>query len=466
MLKLTFKQTQAEVIVRAASTIIFNTLNRAGYPIVALSELADNPQYGFTASASFEQVGAKFVRITDLKDGGIKWDTVPYCKCDQPEKYLIYPNDILFARTGATTGKTHLVKEAPYAIFASYLIRIRPKPLVDPEYLYSFFQSDAYWTQILDEKEGSAQPNVNGQKLMNILVPMVGSEIQSAISNFLEVVRNRQDGSFEELPELPPPMKEQRRIVARVEELAGKIEEVRSLRKEALEETEVLVSSSLSQIFDYQISDKLPNGWKWKALGELLLNNKEGMTTGPFGTLLQKSEIQSEGVPVLGIANVQANRFVPGFIDYVSPWKAQTLSSYKLQPDDIVIARSGTVGRSCVVPLGLEPAPIISTNLIKLRLDKQTFLPELLCRLFNGSRLIERHKDSECRGSTRSFFTQTILLRLKIPVPPIPEQCRIVAYLDELQAKVNTMKRHREEAMKELDALLPSILDKAFKGEL
>jgi type I restriction enzyme S subunit len=58
------------------------------------------------------------------------------------------------------------------------------------------------------------------------------------------------------------------------------------------------------------------------------------------------------------------------------------------------------------------------------------------------------------------------LLNFKIPVPPIPEQRRIVAYLDNLHAKVDEMKRLREEAMKELEAMLPSILDKAFKGEL
>jgi hypothetical protein len=107
MLELTFKQTQAEMMVRAASTIIFNTISRAGYPLVPLSEIAEQPQYGFTASASPEPIGVKFVRITDLKDGGISWNTVPYCKCDEPEKYLLAPNDILFARTGATTGKTH-----------------------------------------------------------------------------------------------------------------------------------------------------------------------------------------------------------------------------------------------------------------------------------------------------------------------------------------------------------------------
>jgi type I restriction enzyme S subunit len=190
------------------------------------------------------------------------------------------------------------------------------------------------------------------------------------------------------------------------------------------------------------------------------------LTTGPFGTLLQKSDIQLDGVPVLGIANVQANRFVPGFSDYISLSKAASLSSYKLEADDIVIARSGTVGRSCILPHGIDPAPIMSTNLIRLRLRSNLFLPELLCRLFNGSRLIERFKDSECRGSTRAFFTQRILLKLYLPVPPLSEQRRIVAYLDKLQSKVDSLKQLQSETSAELDALLPSILDRAFKGEL
>jgi type I restriction enzyme, S subunit len=163
VLKLTFKQTKAEEMVRAASTIFFNALSKLDYPSVSLSSLAQTPQYGFTASASNEEVGPKFVRITDIQDGMINWDTVPSCRCEFPEKYLLLPDDILFARTGATTGKTCLVRQAPYAIFASYLIRLRPKESVRSEYLYSFFQSNAYWAQILEEKEGSAQPNVNGK---------------------------------------------------------------------------------------------------------------------------------------------------------------------------------------------------------------------------------------------------------------------------------------------------------------
>ena len=264
---------------------------------------------------------------------------------------------------------------------------------------------------------------------------------------------------------LLPPLDEQRRIVARLEELTARIEEARGLRGEAREETEALVLVSLSKIFDYDTGDRLPDNWSWQYLGDLLINDKVGISTGPFGTLLGKSDILSKGIPVLGIANVQANRFVPGFNDYISVQKANSLSRYKLEADDIVIARSGTVGRSCVLPC-VDPPPIMSTNLLRLRLKQDVFLPKLLSRLFNGSRLVERLKDAECRGSTRAFFTQHILQKLQLPVPPLSEQYGILAHLDHLESKVESLKNLQSGTSVELDALLPSILDKAFKGEL
>ena len=69
VLKLTFKQTKAEEMVRSASTILFNALSKLDFPLVSLSNLAQTPQYGFTASASNVEVGPKFVRITDIQDG-------------------------------------------------------------------------------------------------------------------------------------------------------------------------------------------------------------------------------------------------------------------------------------------------------------------------------------------------------------------------------------------------------------
>lgn len=440
MLKLTFKQTPAELMVRAASTIIFNTLNQLEYPSVALYELAENPQYGFTASASIEEVGAKFVRITDLKDGGINWDTVPYCKCDEPEKYLIYPNDILFARTGATTGKTHLVKEAPYAVFASYLIRIRPKPLVEPEYLYSFFQSDAYWAQILDEKEGSAQPNVNGQKLINILVPMVDSEMQSAISKFLEVVRKRQDGSFEELPELPPPLEEQRQIVARVEEVVGKVEEMRSLRNGIIQDSHGLLLSAYHKLI--QGAEYLPM---------------------EFVAPLQRRSVEieiSKNYPELGIRSFGKGTFHKPAL---SGSEVGTKKLFRIEANDllfqIVFAWEGAVAIAQPEDHGRFGSHRFLTCVPQVGIATSSFL----CFHFLTEKGLEELGKASPGGAGRNrTLGLKALENIKVPVPLFEKQL----WFYNLKTKVDTMKRLREEAIKELDALIPSILDKAFKGEL
>ena len=266
MLKLSFNQTRSELMVRAAATILFNSLTRNRTKEVKIGELAEHPQYGFTASATTEPVGPKFVRITDLQDGKIDWTHVPFCECLEPEKYLLKDNDILFARTGATTGKTHLIRNSQPSVFASYLIRLRPKPNVDAGYLHAFFQSENYWSQIAEEKEGSAQPNVNGEKLAALKIPFVERGLQVAIAEFLTCVRQRQDRQPVELPELPGSLAEQRRIVARIEELAAKINEARGLREQALQQTERIYPATLSQRMQ-------PNGKQWfrETVGDVIV---------------------------------------------------------------------------------------------------------------------------------------------------------------------------------------------------
>src|ERR1017187_6037077 len=70
---LSFRQTPAEQMVRTAASLIFQELQKSGCKLVPLSSLAEDPQYGFTASAAVEPVGPKLVRITDLQDGGSRW---------------------------------------------------------------------------------------------------------------------------------------------------------------------------------------------------------------------------------------------------------------------------------------------------------------------------------------------------------------------------------------------------------
>jgi len=121
-----------------------------GWRRVPIKDMADSIQYGHTASAVARKGGPRFLRITDIQDGRVDWSEVPSCnipKADIP-KYRLSPGDLVFARTGATTGKSFLISECPEAVFASYLIRVRVTGEVDSRYLSAFFQSPDYWGQI------------------------------------------------------------------------------------------------------------------------------------------------------------------------------------------------------------------------------------------------------------------------------------------------------------------------------
>lgn len=183
---------KAEQLLLSTYSEVFSDMNIMKHT-KKVADICTHPQYGYTESAKQEPVGPKFLRITDIQNGLVNWDKVPYCMCWSKDKYLLRFNDILFARCGATTGKSFLVNSPPpEAVFASYLIRIRATDGVLPEYLYEFFQSPIYWSQVSEGKKGSALPNMNGQKLLSLEVPLPDSaEIQNQIVLYLTSIKNK-----------------------------------------------------------------------------------------------------------------------------------------------------------------------------------------------------------------------------------------------------------------------------------
>lgn len=146
-----------------------------GWCWATVDQLAPVIQYGHTASADpSKQDGPRFLRITDIQDGRVQWSGVPGCVASEAEteKYRLSAGDIVFARTGATTGKSYLIESHPEAIFASYLIRVGLSYLVHPRYVSVFFQSGSYWSQVERGKRGIGQPNVNARVLANITLPL------------------------------------------------------------------------------------------------------------------------------------------------------------------------------------------------------------------------------------------------------------------------------------------------------
>ena len=157
-------------------------------------ELSDSIQYGYNAPA--KQSGRiKMVRISDIHENQVMWENVPYCDIAEEDisTYLLKENDILFARTGGTVGKSFLVQNIKEeAIYAGYLIRTRYNSKLIPQYFKYFMESPLYWSQLRNGTIATAQPNCNGQTLSKMIVPV-------------------------------PPLNEQNRIVEKIDEIFAKL---------------------------------------------------------------------------------------------------------------------------------------------------------------------------------------------------------------------------------------------------
>lgn len=143
-----------------------------------LSALCKSIDYGHTASAQNEDVGPKFLRITDIVPPTIDWASVPHCEIPdgRKSKFLLVPGDIVIARTGATVGYAkRLHQRHPETVFASYLVRLRLNTDVDDILVGVFVESDQYKDFVKSQVGGAAQPNANARVLSAapFLVPPV-----------------------------------------------------------------------------------------------------------------------------------------------------------------------------------------------------------------------------------------------------------------------------------------------------
>ena len=184
-----------------------------------LAELSSRIHYGYTASANQSLQEVRLLRITDIQNNRVNWESVPGCEIEagQVDQYLLSEGDILIARTGGTIGKSFLVKNIPVtAVFASYLIRVQGSKKLFARYLKLFLESSVYWKQLEDGSRGAGQPNVNGQTLGKMAVPL-------------------------------PPLTEQHRIVAKVDELMVLCDKLEAAQARREKRRDRLVAATLHE---------------------------------------------------------------------------------------------------------------------------------------------------------------------------------------------------------------------------
>lgn len=386
----------------------------------------------------------------------------------------ILEGDVLVARMPDPLGRACLMPKLPQkCITVVDVAIIRPgTELVSTNWLMHFLNSPEVRQEMQLLSSGSTRKRISRGNLSQIVLPVPPPNEQKRIAGKLDSLLARVDSCQTHLERVPQILKRFRQSVLAAA-FRGELTE-RDSNDEPVSvlltrlQTERMVKSKKTdepELPDTLDLPELPDGWAYTLLYPLLSLSRRGMKTGPFGSALKKSDHIQKGVPVLGIENIGRAKFIAGSKIHISKAKAEQLSEYDAVPGDILISRSGTVGEVCVVPDDIGDARI-STNLIRLSLVPNGVLPQFFCLLFNGSPLVLNQVDDLCKGSTRPFLNQTILSSIVFPIPPLAEQYRIIAAVDRLFAYAERLEARYTSASEHVERLTPSLLAKAFRGEL
>ena len=213
------------------------------------------------------------------------------------------------------------------------------------------------------------------------------------------------------------------------------------------------------------VEKELPNGWTMAKIHQIVSYPKQDIVDGPFGSNLKASEYVNEGIPIIRLQNVERNEFVNKNIKFVTKEKANQLKRHSFVSNDIVITKLGIpVGKACIVPNFL-PNGIIVADILRIHLNQKQISIKFLMYLINSQKIISQFA-SQTRGTTRPRVNLTKFRDFVFPLPPLNEQKKIVAKIEELFSLVDSAKDTLEKTLVLLKQYRQSILKHAFEGKL
>jgi len=407
-----------------------------------IGDLSHNIQYGYTESAVNKPVGPKFLRISDIQDDKVNWDSTPYCEIskDEKEKYLLEEGDILFARTGGTVGKSFLIQgETPEAVFASYLIRIQLTEEVNERYVYYFFKSNDYWRQISEGKKGIGQPNVNSTILSEIELPLPPQKEQQRIVAKIEELFSKLDSGISELEESKKRLGKYRQSLLKKAVCGGLTQEWRSNQQEPVEPYEFPTIQGEHEVEGSLAG--LPEGWEWARLGDITDNfdsEREPINKS------KRAEMQGK-YPYYGAS---------GVIDY--------LDDYILDGRYLLISEDGANLENRTKPIAFIVNGKFWPNNHAHVVRTKSGIPLDYLELYIESRSVHQYLS----GTAQPKLTQTNMNKIPVPIAPQKELEKIVELAQRDLSVVESTTTEIEDNLSRSQNLRKLILKKAFEGKL
>ena len=416
-------------------------------------------QYGYNAPA-IDKGAIKMVRISDIHDNTVQWSSVPFCNIDASEidTYLLKENDILFARTGGTVGKSFLVQSVPEpAIYAGYLIRTRYSQELCPQYLKSFMESQLYWDQLKSGTIATAQPNCNGKTLGRMLLPIPPkaeqvrltqkltslsplfqryAKAQMNLDSLNERISSKlqksilQEAIQGKLVPQDPNDEPASVLLGRIREKKQRLLKEGKLKKKDITDSVIFKGEDnkyYEQIdkevtcIDNDIPFNIPNKWTWIRLGHLFQHNT--------GKALNDSNQRGTPYEYITTSNLYWNQFVLDKLRQM-PFTDEELDKCTVRKGDLLVCEGGDIGRSAIWNYDYHIR--IQNHIHRLR----AYIPVCTMFFYYTLYLYKHIRLIGGKGIGIQGLSSNALHKLLLPLPPIKEQQRIVEAINHLFCKL------------------------------
>jgi type I restriction enzyme S subunit len=397
------------------------------FPMMALSQVAQPIQRSIEVlpGTNYRTIGVKW-----WGEGAYERVTIDGTQTAAKTLTLVKENDLIINKIWVRNGSTAIASRKVDGCAASgeFPTFELDQTKVFPRWLHWITKTKGFWHKCDVLSQGTSGKNrIRPELFLTITIPL-------------------------------PPIEEQRRIVARIEELAAKIEEARGLRRESVEEADKLVEE-----LEFQL---------WP--DEDVKNNSCSLEE--VTVFLSRGRYSEQGYSdhyLIKTQHVQLGKYIKSQFTLDSEIAERVQPEATVKKGDVLIACSaaGCLGR--VAQFMEDQLASTDTHVAIARANTMVILPEYLYAYLKGAQgqiqLRSRERGDWTREKVGFRLTELNLADLKrvpVPVPSIPEQRNLLERLENLQSKLNIIKGNQSVTSAELNALLPSILDKAFKGEL
>ena len=388
--------------------------------------LTGSPRYGINAPAvPYNPELPTYIRITDItEEGRFSRQNRASVDSDISGTYTLSPGDLVFARTGASVGKSYLHRrENGTPVFAGFLIRVRPdEQKLDSVFLSNYVTTSRYWSWIKMMSARSGQPGVNGEEYGQLPVPL-------------------------------PPLREQRAIAAA---LVGVDNLISSLASLISKKRDVKTAAMQQLLTGKRRLPGFSGTWETKRLGDAGKCLRGVSYNGSADLSPHETE---RTVRLLRANNVQDESIVATDLQFVD--SARVSDKQRVQPDDIIVCMANgskrLVGKSALFRLRDESSYTFGAFMGCLRIESTRANPAFVSFLLQ-TRRYRRFINDYLAGSSINNLKPSDIESIEFKMPPLEEQTAIVTVLSDMDAEIEALEARREKTHRIKQGMMQELL--------